>query len=66
MNSPLKLPMAGMRLHSDGSLIEVGSLGFYWSVVDDFWARDLIFNSSNTDLGDSFRAPGRSVRCIKD
>ncbi|MDI6832601.1 MAG: FISUMP domain-containing protein [Bacteroidales bacterium] len=65
--SPLKLPMAGSRLYSDGSLDYVGSLGVYWSsTVFSTNSRGLSFNSSNVDIFIDYRALGLSVRCIKD
>lgn len=65
-NSPLKLPMAGYRLHS-GSLLSVGSSGYYWSsTVSGFFARRLRFYSSSSGMGISNRATGRSVRCLED
>ena len=65
--SPLKLPMAGYRGLSSGSLISVGTLGFYWSnTVSSTDARLLDFSSSNASMFTDSRAIGFSVRCIKD
>lgn len=65
--SPLKLPVAGNRSRSNGTLLNVGSLGFYWSsTVDGTRARLLNFYSSNANPNSSFRANGFSVRCLKD
>jgi uncharacterized protein (TIGR02145 family) len=65
--SPLKLPMAGARHFSDGSLLDVGAYGYYWSSsVSGIYLRLLSFNSSITDMNDSYRALGLSVRCIKE
>jgi uncharacterized protein (TIGR02145 family) len=65
--SPLKLPMAGYRRSSDGSLSDVGTFGNYWSsTVPDSYAHDLYFNSSNAGFAVDDRANGNSVRCIKD
>jgi len=62
----LKLPVAGIRFHADGSLFGVGSRGDYWSSsVDGTFARFLLFNSSNADVDSFTRAGGVSVRCIK-
>jgi hypothetical protein len=67
INSPLKLPLAGNRNYSDGALYNVGSNGRYWSsTVSSTYARRLNFNSSNAHMGNSSRASGLSVRCIKD
>lgn len=65
--SPLKLPMAGGRDDSDGSLVSVGSDGVYWSsTVSGANSRHLLFNSGIAYMGTFYRASGYSVRCIKD
>lgn len=65
--SPLKLPMAGFRSFSSGSLFDVGSFGYYWSsTVSGSVARRLGFGSSNAYMFSNYRANGFSVRCIKD
>jgi uncharacterized protein (TIGR02145 family) len=67
INSPLKLPLAGVRSSMDGTLSNVGSNGYYWSsTVSSAFARYLGFSSSVADMGTSSRANGLSVRCIKD
>jgi uncharacterized protein (TIGR02145 family) len=65
--SPLKLPVAGFRDGSLGSLNTVGSVGFYWSsTVDGTFSRHLGFFSSAASMDSSIRANGFSVRCIKE
>ncbi len=66
--SPLKLPVAGARDNFDGSLFWVGTYGLYsTSTVFGTNARHLFFNSnSGAGISYSYRATGRSVRCIKD
>lgn len=65
--SPLKLPMAGYRSNSGGSLFRVGTLGRYWSgIVSGSRAWVLSFSSSNAVVDNGNRAGGLSVRCIKD
>jgi len=65
--SPLKLPVAGYRHSSDGSLGYVGSGGYYWSsTVDGTRSRSLSFGSSNAFVSSNYRALGFSVRCLKD
>jgi len=65
--SPLKLPMAGYRQASNGSLNSVNTGGYYWSsTVDSQRAMGLNFGGSSAGMGDSSRASGLSVRCIKD
>jgi hypothetical protein len=63
--SPLKLPMAGGRDRSSGSLDGVGSYGLYWnSTVSGTNAGYIFFNSSNASMYAVGRAGGGSVRCI--
>lgn len=65
--SPLKLPVAGYRSNSNGSLYSVGSFGYYWSsTVDGTYSRLLLFYSSNAGMNSLSRALGNSVRCLKD
>ncbi|MCP4130327.1 MAG: hypothetical protein GY754_05040, partial [bacterium] len=65
--SPLKLPVAGYRNDSNGSLYNVGSSGRYWSsTVSGAYARNLYFSSSLAKMSSNYPASGRSVRCLKD
>ena len=65
--SPLKLPVAGSRYRSSGSLGNVGSNGRYWSsTVDGPTSRYLYFGSSGAGMSSNYRAYGYSVRCLKD
>jgi uncharacterized protein (TIGR02145 family) len=65
--SPLKLPVAGYRDRSNGSLIFVGTDGHYWSnTVSSTRAHFLFFNSSFAFMNTLNRAIGFSVRCLKD
>ena len=65
--SPLKLPMAGYRGYSDGSLYDVGTLGLYWgSTVSGTGSRLLYFGSADASMLTRSRASGYSVRCLKD
>jgi uncharacterized protein (TIGR02145 family) len=65
--SPLKLPVAGDRSCSNGSLFDVGSNGNYWSsTVDGTNSRCLFFYSSIAYMASNYRAYGFSVRCLKD
>ena len=65
--STLKLPVAGFRGDSNGSLYTVGSDGFYWSsTVTGTNARSLFFGSSSAGMISNGRAYGNSVRCLKD
>jgi uncharacterized protein (TIGR02145 family) len=65
--SPLQLPMAGARDYGGGSLLDVGSFGYYWSsTVSGSFACFLYFSSSMAYMGAGNRAYGFSVRCLKD
>ena len=65
--SPLKLPMAGGRSYSNGSLFNVGTFGLYWSsTVSGTLSHDLHFDSSDAIMDDNYRAYGFTVRCLKD
>tara|TARA_B100000683_G_scaffold156557_1_gene151186 strand:- start:23 stop:859 length:837 start_codon:yes stop_codon:yes gene_type:complete len=65
--SVLKLPMAGFRSVSNGSLNSVGTYGYYWtSTVSGTNARRLDFGSSGAYVATGYRAVGLSVRCLKD
>jgi uncharacterized protein (TIGR02145 family) len=65
--SPLKLPVAGYRYYTTGSLDLVGTDVFYWSsTVNGTNAISLYFYGSTADMGVHYRADGYSVRCIKD
>jgi uncharacterized protein (TIGR02145 family) len=64
--SPLKLPMAGRRANSGGSLSSVGTVGYYWSsTVFSTSSYNLVF-SSIASMSFGGRASGNSVRCLKD
>ena len=65
--SPLKLPVAGFRDGSSGSLLSVGTGGSCWSsTVSGTGSRYLDFFSSVAYMDDNYRAHGLTVRCIKD
>jgi hypothetical protein len=65
--SPLKLPMAGFRLPGDGSLLDAGNVGSYWSsTVEESSTLYLGFDSSLAYMLADFRSFGYSVRCIKE
>ena len=68
--SPLKLPLAGIRDVSNGSLNSVGTGGggYYWSsTVSGTRSGALIFISNNASMNHTYnRAYGNSVRCLKD
>jgi hypothetical protein len=65
--SPLKLPLSGGRVSSNGSLDSVGTGGVYWSgTVSGTNSRYLGFSSSSASMNADYRAYGFAVRCLKD
>ena len=65
--SPLKLPVAGYRDYSDGSLGNGGNSGYYCSsTVSGTFSRNLFFGFSDAYMYDGARAAGFTVRCLKD
>jgi hypothetical protein len=65
--SALKLPVAGRRSFSNGSLGGVGFIGHYWSsTVGGVGSQDLRFDGGDAFMNGSGRAYGYAVRCIKD
>ena len=65
--SPLKLPIAGQRNSSSGSLTNSFPNSSYWSsALDGVYSRRLYFYSSYADMLPNNRAYGNSVRCIKN
>jgi len=67
-NTSLKLPTAGLRARADGSLLNQGSDGNYWSSSPySTYAYDLYFYSAGVYPADyTNRAYGFPVRCLKD
>jgi len=67
MDSPLKLPAAGMRYNLTGVISSPGSLGHYWTTETTgkyaFTQTFLQFNS--TLAGNQYRSSGKSVRCVR-
>ena len=65
--SPLKLPLAGDRNTSNGSIYFVGTLCVYWSSTPSFnGSRGLEVSSNVAEMLGGARAFGRPVRCLKD
>ena len=65
--SPLKLPWAGGRNTTIGQLYNVGTYGMYWSsTVSGNESNLLFFRGDTASMFNSYRALGKSVRCIKD
>lgn len=66
--SALKLPVAGLRFYTNGTLNSVGSDGYYLSsTVSGTNARGLVFFPSRAaNMFILHRAGGYSVRCIKE
>ena len=70
--SPLKLPIAAVRNHSDGWIQGAGIYARYWSstvpttVNGTTYASMLIFDGNSTGMATTYRANGLPVRCIKN
>jgi len=67
--SPLKLPAAGLRSSSNSTVSGVGFYGRYWSSTASStraWGLNVGSSDAYTYMNSSYRARGRSVRCIKD
>jgi hypothetical protein len=65
--SPLKLVTAGGRSSFDGTLVNAGSSGYYWSsTVGGSESHALDLSSGGAFMGSGYRAYGFSVRCLKD
>ena len=65
--SPLKLPAAGDRDDSSGTLNSNDTDGKYWNcTVSGTSSRRLHFKGSSAGMGSFRRAAGHSVRCLKD
>ncbi len=68
-NSPLKLPVAGVRDYGNGYIFYgVGEEGAYWSSTFNSYSSSdrLFFNSNYSILSFDIVAHGFTVRCIKD
>lgn len=65
-DSPLKLPVTGHRDRRNGSLLDVGSFGFYWSGTVDHRNAQSLYFFSFAGISSLNRSNGHSVRCIKD
>jgi len=66
-NHFLKLPSAGYRYGSDGSLYGQASNGVVWSSsVSGSYSQSLYFGSGGAYTSYGLRANGLSVRCIRD
>ena len=62
-------PASSIRRGLDGSLVNVGSNGDYWSASPDSKNAYLLGFSSNGSVdpsGSSIRADGQSVRCLQE
>lgn len=65
--SPLKLPLAGYRNRSNGSIFSSGSNGFYWSsTVNGNYSSYMFFDNNSANTNAEARAQGNTVRCIKN
>lgn len=67
-SSPLKLPMAGSRVASNGTQDVIFLHGWYWSslIENSSYAPYIYIGKKLAELSVSVRGNGGSVRCIKD
>ena len=61
----------GLRSSGDGSFLNLGSYGYWWSSTEidgsDAWARRLSYNNADVDRDDKRnKRSGLSVRCLRD
>ena len=63
----LKLPSAGIRENSGGTILQEGTHGHVWSSTpsDDPFSRGILFSLEENKLTFSVRAEGQSVRCLQ-
>ena len=64
----INFPASGYRNYSGGSLVSVGSDGFYWSAVPNYtsYGCDLVFDSSVHPLNVDYRACGFAARPVSE
>ncbi|MCK0204791.1 fibrobacter succinogenes major paralogous domain-containing protein [Ornithobacterium rhinotracheale] len=65
----LNLPAAGYRSYTNGLQFSLaGRYGFYWSSPQygGYYAWELLFNSSDSYMFDTYPSYGQPVRCLKD
>lgn len=67
-SSQLKLPVAGLRNNSNGSIVGAGENGLYWSstVNNSPSYSQVLYFSANAFTSHFYRSRGISVRCIMD
>jgi uncharacterized protein (TIGR02145 family) len=64
----LFLPAAGLRDYNNGSLVNHGGYGYYWSSTanDSYYGRNLFFSSSSQIISNYSLSSGFSVRCVEE
>lgn len=66
-SSALKLPLAGYRDNSTGTVEESANHGLYWTATTDGqMANYVLITSGDASLSSGNRAKGLSIRCIKE
>jgi hypothetical protein len=66
-NSVLKLSMGGKRGYSNGSISFIDTFGLYWSsTIAGSSSNYLSFSNNTAAPGTTYRAVGKSIRCIKN
>lgn len=65
--SALRLHEGGVRSYLAGGIVNVGTMGAYWtSNASSPYAKALMVEAPTVQLANSYRSMGASVRCIKD
>ncbi|MFV5686519.1 FISUMP domain-containing protein [Flavobacterium sp. GB2R13] len=63
----LTLPAAGYRIGTDGTLLNRGGSGFYWSSTESStYAGSLAFGGGSASTTNTNRTHGLSVRCVSE
>ena len=67
ISSNIRLPAGSSREFGNGSILNIGTMGFYWSSnISNTMSQSLPFTSTNAYVNNDYRARGGSVRCIKN
>ncbi|MFM7078701.1 MAG: hypothetical protein ACKOYC_02800, partial [Bacteroidota bacterium] len=64
--SPLKLTIAGTRVNSSGSFLDVANIGYYWSSTQSNPLTEILRFGSDAQITSTWRAFGNTIRCIKN
>ena len=66
-SNSVEFPAVGYRNGSDGTVINAGQGGYYWSSVagSSYSAYNLVFNSGSLGMSNNNKQHGFSVRCVR-